>query len=65
MAETIEAFALTTGIARLGRDAAATDAEPLLTVLPFDNLSDDPEMQFFSDGVCEGDLPATVARRQD
>ena len=27
--------------------------EPLLAVLPFDNLSDDREMQFFSDGVSE------------
>lgn len=31
---------------------AATD-EPLLAVLAFDNLSSDPEMQFFSDGVSE------------
>jgi len=29
----------------------ATSTEPLLAVLPFDNLSDDREMQFFSDGV--------------
>jgi TolB-like protein len=28
-------------------------SEPLLAVLPFDNLSSDPEMQFFSDGVSE------------
>lgn len=28
-------------------------AELLLAVLPFDNLSTDPEMQFFSDGVSE------------
>lgn len=27
--------------------------EPVLAVLPFDNLSSDPEMQFFSDGVSE------------
>jgi adenylate cyclase len=27
--------------------------EPLLAVLPFDNLSADPDMQFFSDGVAE------------
>ena len=27
--------------------------DPLLAVLPFDNLSNDPEMQFFSDGVSE------------
>ena len=31
----------------------ATTSEPLLAVLAFDNLSSDPEMQFFSDGVSE------------
>jgi TolB-like protein len=31
---------------------AATN-EPLLAVLAFDNLSSDPEMQFFSDGISE------------
>jgi TolB-like protein/class 3 adenylate cyclase len=29
------------------------EAELLLAVLPFDNLSSDPELQFFSDGVSE------------
>jgi TIR domain len=33
--------------------APAPAAEPLLAVLPFDNLSPDPEMDFFSDGVSE------------
>ena len=50
MTETIEAFALGTPA------AVATppkSPEPLLAVLPFDNLSDDREMQFFSDGVSE------------
>lgn len=52
MAETIEAFALT--VATLAATAPASkDADPILTVLPFDNLSTDPEMQFFSDGVSE------------
>lgn len=31
----------------------ATNNEPILAVLAFDNLSSDPEMQFFSDGVSE------------
>jgi len=31
----------------------AAPTEPLLVVLAFDNLSNDPEMQFFSDGVSE------------
>lgn len=30
-----------------------TSSEPVLAVLAFDNLSSDPEMQFFSDGVSE------------
>ena len=52
MAETIEAFALT--VAALAAVATAPkDADPILIVLPFDNLSADPEMQFFSDGVSE------------
>ena len=33
--------------------APAGTNEPILAVLPFDNLSSDPEMQFFSDGVSE------------
>jgi len=33
--------------------SAAPTAGPLLAVLAFDNLSNDPEMQFFSDGVSE------------
>lgn len=52
--------------ARLGKSPAAATAEPdraapaapesqdtLLAVLAFENLSSDPEMQFFSDGVSE------------
>ena len=35
------------------RHAAARPPDPLLAVLAFDNLSNDPEMQFFSDGVSE------------
>jgi adenylate cyclase len=31
----------------------ASSAQPVLGVLAFDNLSNDPEMQFFSDGVSE------------
>jgi TolB-like protein len=36
----------------------AAPREPILAVLPFDNLSDDREMQFFSDGVSEEILQA-------
>lgn len=34
-------------------NAPRTASEPILAVLPFDNFSDDREMQFFSDGVSE------------
>lgn len=33
--------------------APAPNAQPLLAVLAFDNLSSDPEMDFFSDGISE------------
>ena len=36
-----------------GHATKAVTTEPLLAVLAFDNLSNDPEMQFFSDGVSE------------
>ena len=52
MTEKIEAFA----IAAVGSPVVASPSksrEPLVAVLPFDNLSDDREMQFFSDGVSE------------
>ena len=39
-------------------------AEPLLAVLAFDNLSGDPEMVYFSDGVSE-EIQQTVARGVD
>jgi adenylate cyclase len=51
MAETIEAFALAGPHAMALAQPNA--AEPVLAVLPFDNLSDDKELQFFSDGVSE------------
>jgi len=34
-------------------DTRAESGEPIVAVLAFDNLSSDPEMQFFSDGVSE------------
>jgi TolB-like protein len=52
MTETIEAFALGSA-ATVNVATPPTSTEPLLAVLPFDNLSDDREMQFFSDGVSE------------
>ncbi len=52
MAETIEAFAMAAAVTAI-TDSPSKSAEPILIVLPFDNLSTDPEMQFFSDGVSE------------
>jgi len=52
MAETIEAFAVGTVLAALA-PVAPKSREPVLAVLPFENLSSDTEMQFFSDGVSE------------
>src|SRR5262249_45267461 len=52
MTETIEVFALgAVGSAVVAAPSASR--EPLLAVLPFDNLSADREMLFFSDGVAE------------
>jgi TolB-like protein len=41
------------GDGTLAPTPTGTPAEPLLAVLAFDNLSSDPEMQYFSDGVSE------------
>jgi adenylate cyclase len=47
-----------------GAVAAGEPDEPLLAVLAFDNLSGDPEMAYFSDGVSE-EIQQTVARGAD
>jgi TolB-like protein/class 3 adenylate cyclase/tetratricopeptide (TPR) repeat protein len=46
---------------RADAGTGAGSDEPLLAVLAFDNLSSDPEMQFFSDGVSE-DIMQRLAR---
>ena len=63
MAETIEGFAFATMPLPPVAAVAAKAPEPVLAVLPFDNLSGDREMQFFSDGVSE-EILHTVARAQ-
>jgi len=50
MEETLEAFLL---VAPTERAAPAEPVEVMLAVLPFENQSADPDMQFFSDGVSE------------
>src|SRR6185295_377347 len=49
MAQTIEVFALAGSPA--GALARPKGKDPVVAVLPFDNLSADLEMQFFSDGI--------------
>ena len=48
----------------LPRPHSAATKAPLLAVLAFDNLSGDPEMAYFSDGVSE-EIRETVARGAD
>jgi adenylate cyclase len=43
---------------------AVTGAAPLLAVLPFANLSGDPKLDYFADGVTET-LIASLARQSD
>jgi adenylate cyclase len=52
------------GAARAAVDSAppGADREPVLAVVPFDNLSSDAEMAFFSDGVSQ-EILDTVMRR--
>ena len=51
------AAALAIGLYRFNDPAGVTDgtelAEPSIAVLPFDNLSDDSEQQYFADGLAE------------
>jgi adenylate cyclase len=61
MTETIEAFALAVTAPVIAPAQTNAASEPVLAVLPFDNLSNDPEMQFFSDGVSE-EILQTLAR---
>ncbi|MBL0923621.1 MAG: winged helix-turn-helix domain-containing protein [Sphingomonadaceae bacterium] len=68
LAEATCAFEIVT-LARVGYrlnaregEASAQQPERLLAVLPFDNLSNDPEYDFFADGVTEEILHA-IARR--
>ncbi|MGE0045437.1 MAG: hypothetical protein AB7J28_08555 [Hyphomonadaceae bacterium] len=58
IAERIEAFALAGGSIPPEAPAPRT---PVLAVLAFDNLSADPELQFFSDGISE-EILQTVSR---
>ncbi len=50
------------GTAAAGAAAASRADEVLLAVLPFENLSDDPQLSYFSDGVSE-EILHTLAQR--
>jgi adenylate cyclase len=50
MSETLELFTLE---AVAGARPRSKRAEPILAILPFDNESEEPEMDFFSDGVAD------------
>ena len=47
-----------------GRTAVLPDPKLVVAVLPFDNLSGDPEQQFFSDGITD-DIIDRLARYRD
>lgn len=47
------ASAAETATASEARSSVATDGLPAVAVLPFENLSDDSENQYFSDGIAE------------
>jgi adenylate cyclase len=59
MSETIEIFTLETVAAQRPR---ARRPEPVLAVLPFDNESDAPEMNYFSEGVAD-EIISTLLRQ--
>ncbi len=45
----------------VNRSSIVSDRKPMIVVLPFDNLSGDPDQQFFSDGIT-GDITDRLAR---
>jgi TolB-like protein len=48
-----EAFAKSDALKTAALPASPVSSEPILAVLAFDNLSSDPEMDFFTDGISE------------
>ncbi len=52
------------GQAGRGDDASESSAKPVIVVLPFANMSDDPEQEFFADGVSE-DIITALSRFPD
>jgi adenylate cyclase len=61
MSETIELYSLEAVAAPAPR---RKKAEPILAILPFDNESEEPEMDFFSDGVAD-EIIMTLMRQSN
>lgn len=59
MSETLEIFTLEAIAAAKPR---ARKPEPVVAILPFDNESDEPEMEYFSDGVAD-EIISTLLRQ--
>jgi TolB-like protein len=49
------------GISSTSPNAVASGGKPVIAVLPFENLSGDPEQQYFSDGIT-GDITERLTR---
>jgi TolB-like protein/Tfp pilus assembly protein PilF len=56
-----EDIAATSAVARNIRPASSVSERPTIAVLPFTNMSDDPEQGYFSDGISE-DIIAALSR---
>ncbi|MFN0161125.1 MAG: adenylate/guanylate cyclase domain-containing protein [Burkholderiales bacterium] len=59
--QAVHAYAWDTPLAQPVAAALVANAQPSLAVLPFDNLSKDPEQEYFADGVTE-DLLTELSR---
>ncbi|MGI9524470.1 MAG: adenylate/guanylate cyclase domain-containing protein [Hyphomicrobiaceae bacterium] len=53
----------TTGIPDKSHTGATTPERPAVAILPFDNMSGDPEQQYFSDGLTEDIITALSKHR--
>ena len=61
IAEPVRIYRVASGAPAAGKKAGPVPDKPLIAVLPFDNLSANPEEQYFSDGITE-DITTELAR---